>query len=209
MPGKAIQEQFGQRVIEAFASFARADIRPVDVLEREEFAHVSDRALRRALAQVLYGVRWIYKLGLALLTRDEERGAHVRAQIVDYASVCEALLNYCVGHAIRRGHVSGTAYLWGDPDSKLKPLRWTHGVADNRLLARQSLWWLIRVSKEFRIVDANLAVDLDWLRVERNSVHIRQRATVGAQAFLNQSKKAFEVVSQTIGQTKAWKATHL
>jgi len=98
---KPIQEQFGAQVIDVFAAFARADLKTPAQLEADEFSHVTDDSLRMALAQVLYGVRWIYKLGPALLTKDEERAAHVRAQIVDYASVCEGLLSYCVAHAIR------------------------------------------------------------------------------------------------------------
>src|SRR3990170_3389411 len=80
MPGKPIQEQFGEHVIDAFATFARADIRTPDELEAAEFSHVSDASLRQALAQVFYGVRWIYKLGLALLTVKEERADDVARQ---------------------------------------------------------------------------------------------------------------------------------
>src|SRR5436309_3215232 len=124
MPDKPIQELFGQKVIEAFAAFARADLDDPTVLAANSFSHVTDAQLRKELSQVFYGARWIYKLGLALLTRDEERAAHVRAQIVDYASVCEALLFYCLAHAIRKGHTIGTGYQWMDPNTKRKPLNW-------------------------------------------------------------------------------------
>ena len=122
MPDRPIQEQFGQEVIEAFAKFARADLKTPLQLKADEFSHVADQALREELAQVFYGVRWIYKLGLALLTKDEERAAHVRAQIVDYASVCEGLLSYCLAHAIRQNHDIGTAHHWSDPDRRAKPI---------------------------------------------------------------------------------------
>jgi hypothetical protein len=104
VPDKPIQEQFGQQVIDAFAKFARSDLRSPADLAANEFSHISDASLRKHLSEVFYGVRWIYKLGLALLTKDEERAAHVRAQIVDYGSVSEGLLSHCVEHAIRNGH---------------------------------------------------------------------------------------------------------
>src|SRR2546425_6866959 len=125
MPEKPIQELFGQKVIEAFADFARTDLDDPTVLEANSFNHVTDVQLRKELSQVFYGARWIYKLALALLTKDEERAAHVRAQIVDYASVAEGLLSHCVAHAIRRGHTVGTSYRWADPDRQQKPINWT------------------------------------------------------------------------------------
>lgn len=204
---KPIQEQFGERVINAFAEFARADLRTASELEAEEFLHVSDPQLRRALAQALYGVRWLYKLGLALLAKDEERAAHIRAQVVDYASVCEGLLSDAVAHAIVNRHVAGESYKWADPDRKLRPLDWTtHNPV--RLLGKQPLWWLIRVSRDCDVVDGKLARDLDWLRRQRNAVHLRQRVALGQYAFLSQSRRAFQVVARTIRQTRIWKVAH-
>jgi hypothetical protein len=204
---KPIQEQFGDKVIEVFADFARMDLpQPAD-LEKDAFSHISDVRLRRALSNVFYGARWIYKLGLALLTRNEERAAHIRAQIVDYAAVCEAILSYCVGHAIRKGHTVGDTHCWKDPEHKSQPLRWSPSGSDS-LLRLQNLWWLIKVGQACRIIDAKLAQDLNWLRGERNAVHIRERVALGEAAYLNESRKAFELVIRTIDQTKRWKATH-
>ena len=122
---KPIQEQFGQRVIDAFADFARSDLKAPAELAADEFSHVTNPDLRQRLAEVFYGVRWIYKLGLAMLTEDTERAAHIRAQIVDYASVSEALLADCLAHAIRNGHTVGTAYTYKDPDIQRQPIRGT------------------------------------------------------------------------------------
>ncbi len=49
--------------------FTTADLTPVAGLEGNEFSHKSDRQLRKSLAEVFYGTRWIYKLKLFLLTR--------------------------------------------------------------------------------------------------------------------------------------------
>ncbi len=207
MPDKPIQEIFGQKVIEAFADFARADLDDSTALEANSFNHVADAQLRKELAQVFYGARWLYKLGLALLTKDEERAAHVRAQIVDYASVCEALLSHCLAHGIRRGHTIGTGYQWIDPDTRHKPLTWNRAQPD-RVLAKQSMWWLVRIAREFHIVTPTLERELDWLREQRNTVHLRARASLGATAFLNQSKRAFEATTETIRETKVWRGVH-
>lgn len=202
---KAIQIQFGQQVIELLANLARSDLKLPDALAREEFAHVTDARIRRALAQVFYGVRWIYKLGLALLFKDEERAAHIRTQIVDYASICEALLSFCVGHAISHGLARGESYKWKYPDKREGPLRWGPGSPDP-LLRKQGLYWLVRVAEEFGIIGADLAEHLQWLRTERNAIHIRERVAMGSQAYLAESKKAYELVYEVIRETKLWMA---
>ena len=207
MAEKPIQEQFGQQVIDAFADFARSDLKSPTELVRDEFSHVTNATLRRRLADVFYGVRWIYKLGLALLTKDVERAAHIRAQIVDYASVSEALLSDCIAHAIRRGHTTGLGYTYMDPDKQQRPITWNMRnpqPARHRL----SLWWFIRIAREFGIVSTALEADLDWLREQRNTVHLHRLSAVGEAAFLSQSQKAYGVVTRTIRQTKRWKAAH-
>lgn len=207
MASRPIQEQFGQDVIDAFARFARADLKTPDQLEADEFSHVSDATLRRHLCEVFYGVRWIYKLGLALLTTDTERAAHVRAQVVDYASVCEGLLAYCLAHAIRNGHDVGTGYQFRDPDKRSKPIAW-NTANPGPMLRRQTFWWMIRVAREFGIINASLEADLDALRKARNTVHLQQRSVVGKTAFLNQSRRAFDTAMKSIRQTKSWRSSH-
>jgi hypothetical protein len=93
MADKPIQELSGTTIIDAVRDFARADIFDVPQIERQFFSHVADAALRRTLVETLWGARWIYKLGLALLVQDEEQMAHVRCQVIDYRSVCEGLLH--------------------------------------------------------------------------------------------------------------------
>jgi len=204
---KPIQEQFGQRVIDAFADFARSDLKTPIELENDEFSHVTNATLRRRLSEVFYGVRWIYKLGLALLTKDAERAAHVRAQIVDYASIAEGLLSDCLAHAIRHGHTSGADYTYRDPVNQLRPITWNVSNPEP-MLRRLSLWWFIRIAHEFGIIGPALEADLHWLREQRNTVHLQERSALGQTAFLNQSRKAYGIVTQTIRQTKKWKAAH-
>lgn len=207
MTSKAIQEQFGQKIIESFAEFARHDLQDIPTLEASTFNHVADARLRRELAQVLYGARWIYKLGLALLTSNEERAAHVRAQIVDYAAVSEALLSYCISHAIRRGHTVGVGYTFDQPDTSQRPLVWNVANPDP-MIAKRTMWWLAKIAAQFQIITPALETELQWLREQRNTVHIRARVALGATAFLNQSKRAFEATLDTVTRTKTWMAGH-
>ena len=201
---KPIQEQFGQVMIDAVNSFARQDLQTVAAVEAANFPHIGDVALRHRLAETLYGARWIYKLGLALLVRDAEQVAHVRAQLIDYASVCEGTLLDMIDHAMQIGLLRGSKYRYRDPDKQTQVLAWKVG-RHHALLARQSLYWFICVSEEEGIVSSHLAKDLQWLREERNRVHIRSRTH---QSFLGASRDAFDVVLKTINQTRQWKLGH-
>jgi len=208
---KPIQEYIGERAIEAFTEFARSEIPELDELENGMFRHVKEPKLRHAMAQVFYGSRWIYKLGLVTLAREEERAAHVRAQIVDYASLCEALLSYCNGYAIDRKHTRGSAHLYVNPDepvaAKKRAINWGR-FSTEATLRQQSFWWHARIAREFGIISKTLFDTVDWMRKERNAVHVRQRVALGAAAYLNESKRAFQVLLDTTERTKAWIATH-
>jgi len=201
---KPIQATLGERLIALVADFARADVPTPDQLAASEFAYVEDRALRAALADVYYGARWLYKLGLALLVKDTERAAHVRAQLVDYASICEALLSDAIGVAIRKGRYVGDVWKYSDPDRKSRPIPWELREPA-ALLSKQTFWWFVRIAREFGIVGDELTGSLDWLRNQRNAVHLRQFASLGHAAYLNQSKKAYGIMMQTISETKSWR----
>ena len=120
-----------------------------------------------------------------------KRAAHVRAQIVDYASVSEGLLADCLTHAIRNGYTTGTGYTFDDPDRRKRPITWN--VANpGPTLRYRNFWWMIRIAREFGIISAALAEGTHWLRDQRNTVHLQERSAVGRTAFLNQSKRAYE-----------------
>jgi hypothetical protein len=198
---KVVQENFGEKIIEAVRDFAKTDLKSVGDLEADEFSHVSDDRLREALATTFYGTRWLYKVGLALLVRDAEQLAHVRAQVMDYGGVCEGLLSDALLHALRTGRLRGTKYQFfkfGDPKARIN---W--GVLDPlSQLTRQSFFWHIEVAAEEGIIDARLQSRLDTMRKERNTVHMRARTY---NAFLGTSKALFASTIATIHQTKAWR----
>lgn len=199
---KVIQEQFGQAMIDAVAAFARRDVRSTSVLAANEFAHVADRDLRRALAETLYGARWLYKLGLALLTSNEERAAHVRIQVIDYASICEALLADLIVQAHRKGKLKGTQHQFIDI-RQTRALYW-----DSRDPFRTanvtSFDWRIKVAEESSIVNAALAAKLHRLRGHRNTVHLTQKVMQGVRYYLGLGKFGHEVVHELIDQTAKW-----
>ena len=197
---KLIQEQFGEVMLEAMREFARKDLGDPAGYELTYFNHVGDGALRTTLAETMYGARWIYKLGLALLVRDAEQLAHVRAQILDYSSVCEGLLSDMVRHAIVSHHVVGAKHL---VNSRGQAINWASGITAK--LTKQTFFWFIEVAEEEAIISPGLATRLQTLRKERNTIHLRSRTY---NAYLGASRSAFGVLTDTIQATRDWRNAH-
>jgi hypothetical protein len=203
MADKPIQEQFGETLLEAVKNFARHDLGTAAEYENTHFAHVADGQLRTTLAETMYGARWLYKLGLALLVEDTELLAHVRAQVLDYASICEALLGEMLRYAISQNITIGRKYQFYNTRHLTKPIDWRRGV--HAKLQNLSLFWLIDVSHEENIINAALADDLHKLRKERNTIHLHSRTH---RAYISTSRESFRVLMEAIRQTRDWRNAH-
>ncbi len=198
---KPIQENLGQTLIDAIHSFAKKDLDSVEEIEEKYLSHISDTLLRKSLAETVYGARWIYKLGLVLLVRDEEQLAHTRAQLIDYGSVCEAVLSDMILHGIRQNRMKGERYLYQNPVLLTKKIEWSPTTLEKEIRKR-SFNWLIIVAEEEKMIDTALKVKINWLKGQRNKVHLRENVT---RSYLNKSHHAFENMSDLFKQTKKWK----
>jgi hypothetical protein len=199
---KTIQEQFGQEIIDAVSRFAQRDIDDVNTLAANEFSHVSDPDLKQALAETLYGTRWLYKLGLALLADNHERFAHVRAQIIDYASVAEALLADIIVQAYRKGKLSGAQWQRRSVRGN-SALRWNNSNPE-QTVSRASFEWCIIVANESGIINSSLATKLHSIRTRRNTVHLTAKVMAGISYYAGLAKRSREAMLETVRQTKAW-----
>lgn len=205
---KDIQEQFGSTVIQTIIDFAKSDLKSVHQLENDEFSHIDEDDLRKSLALTYYGARWIYKLGLALLIKDEEQMAHVRTQVVDYGSVCEGLLSGCLLHALKKNCLRGKKYQYKQLNKTNRRIKKT-GKRINwkvrnpfKQLQYQNFEWHIEVAAEEGIINHELKAKLHQMRRQRNTIHLRKRTE---KAFLGTSRNLYLTVRETIEQTKRWR----
>ena len=206
MSSKLIQEQFGQEIIDAMARFAKRDIKEPAALQADEFSHVQDPDLKSALAETLYGTRWLYKLGLALLASNVEQFAHVRAQIIDYASIAEALLADVIVQAHGKGLLAGTQYQLKYTKGAT-PLTWNN-ANPSETVAHTTFEWRIKVAHESAIIDTALSGQLNSIRTRRNTVHLTAKVLAGVNYYAGLAKRSHEAMHETIRQTKAWVAAN-
>lgn len=168
------------------------------------FSHVGDAQLQKVLAETLYGARWIYKLGLALLVRDVEQMAHVRQQVVDYGAVCEGLLSDMIHHNISSSRMTGQKYKYSNITHLQGPINW--GVTDTlSRISRQGFYWLIEVAHEESIISDRMEKRLHKMRTERNTVHLRARTY---QTFIKTSRSLYQTMYDLVVETQAWKAAN-
>jgi len=206
MSSKAIQEQFGQEIIDAMARFAKRDIKEPAALMADEFAHVQDAAMKQALAETLYGTRWLYKLGLALLANNVEQFAHVRAQIIDYASIAEALLADMIVQAHGKALLAGPQYLKKFTRGHT-PLVW-NAATPSETVSHTTFEWRIKVAHESGIINSSLSGQLNGIRARRNTVHLTAKVMAGVVYYAGLAKRSHEAMHETIRQTKAWSAAN-
>lgn len=197
---KTIQEELGDRFIAAFREVASHEIYNVSHW-CNELAHMASGNLKQTVAETIYGARWLYKLGLVFLTRDDEQNAHVRAQISEYSAAIEAILTDMIVYAHDNSLLIGTQYR---ADFKGNSVRWLHHSGKYTVIAKLGFAWIIKVAHEEGIINGNLNRELTWLRNRRNEIHLAARSRY---AFTPTSKKAYNVLLNTINSTRAWKAT--
>jgi hypothetical protein len=206
MSGTQIQAMFGQAVIDAVSNFAKNEIQTPEAIAATDFSHVSNQDLQKALSETLYGARWLYKIGLALLTSNLEQSAHIRTQVIDYASVCETLLADIILQAYSKGLMTGQQRNFFDL-KKHKPLYWN---TNNPLatINKTTFEWRIKVAEEEDIINAALATHLNSIRTHRNTVHLTQKVMSGSSYYVGLAKKSYTTLHELINQTKQWVASN-
>jgi hypothetical protein len=201
----AIELHLGAVVLDAIHEFALYHVQSPAELETTTFSFIKDPKLRSRLSETLFGARWLYKLGLVTVAADARRAAHVRAQIIDYASICEGVLVDAVTHGLVRGHFTGKAageIGFVGPGS-------SRGAVQTRVRKRYgSFAWMLKVAREERMVDLPLWERVDWLRDRRNGVHVAEVAATDVRMLIDASRHAYTTMVGTIDQIGAWVTHH-
>ena len=128
----------------------------------------------------------------------------VRAQIIDYAAVCEGILFDMVRHGIARNLLTGQKWRFGDPARLRQPINWTPAQQGQRL-PKMPFYWLSVVALEEGIVTQGCETEMEWLRNQRNKVHVKGGSTA---SYLGTSMRAYQAVFLLVRDTRRWRAMH-
>ena len=82
-----------KQVSELILEYCDRDL-PSDEYVSKMFAFIDDEKLRSRVQMEFYAARYVYKLGEALNVAEDRLHAHVKFQIVQYASIYEAIIVY-------------------------------------------------------------------------------------------------------------------
>lgn len=86
--------------IDEIKAYCRRDL-PAFPWFLEEFDFVEQETLRARLARAFYTARYVYKLMEALQVTGDELHAHVKFQVIQYASIYEATISYLLWNKFR------------------------------------------------------------------------------------------------------------
>ena len=126
----------------------------------------------------------------------------MRAQVIDYSSICEALLADLIVQAYRKNKLAGAQQGYFDVRQK-RVMNWN--AADPFLSVHSTTFeWRILVASESGIIDAALAAKLNTIRTRRNTVHLTLKVMTGVSYYAGLAKRTHESMHELIRQTAAW-----
>ena len=183
------------------------------------FDFIGDDKLQRQLGDAYYQARFLYKLMCGLqLPLNKQRGV-VKFQIVQYASICEAVLDmaltkYYKEEAEERFSV---VELKNEPSALAKDIRIAKGNTQlficsekkkKGVLKRTRIDFRTTFAVEKGILTNDLKNRLDILYDLRNNIHIIKAAEAEYNPKLREAKDGFELMREVVSYIKAYYQSH-
>lgn len=193
--------KFGCAILETIKNFSKNDITDRETIDRTYFAHVSDEAEKDAMTRVLRGARWLYKIALALDISEEELAVHVRAQVIDYVSVCETVLGDMIRQKAQQNINLGVCSRWMC-DCRISTTSSAEMIAQR--VSKVRLIKRIEIARSEGMIGSRTASALNRYREYRNTVHITKLAHDGTVFGLEKSFKAYQLMFVVLKQTQDW-----
>ena len=169
----------------------------------EYFDFISEPALRSALAGEFYAARYITKLMEALGSTGAELAAHCKFQVIQYASIYEAIISHvlwshCTGEAAFIEMVQGSEFRVVPVLSRSSQL--THnGERVYPCIKREVVTSEVSIRFDYKVdaavaigfVDNRYAPEIKEFYTLRNSIHLRTASKRQIQFQLDHSRRAY------------------
>lgn len=169
----------------------------------DQFAFIADDELKKRLGRAFYAARYVAKLMEALLASGDEIHAFIKFQVIQYASIYEAVISYLLWKkfASHPEVISLETHKAYKPVAALGKLT-TMSYGDEELFPcvyrdsktpRNSIPFKDKVDCGIRIgfIDASFAEDIKQIYALRNLAHIETEAEKEIELELENAKKGY------------------
>lgn len=179
----------------------------------EYFSFLSDDNIGKQLGDAFYQARFIYKLMNALRLPLAKQKAFIKFQIIQYASICEAVLDVAIEKYFKED---------AEKDFSIKELKkYPNALADDVKITAKGVSLVLCHEKEKKgelkrtrvdlkteyavrkgLITQEIKTTLDNLYDSRNNVHILKAARNQYSPKLKDAKDAFELMQKFVGEIK-------
>ncbi len=204
------------KIIDEVLNYCKRDLPQEHDWYINEFDFIKDQALQESLAREFYTARYIYKLMEALFLEDYELHAHLKFQIIQYASIYEAVINYLLLNNFKEDenvkkistHISlkDIAALSG-----LTEITYEGNKIFTCLKKETKTPWTsipfhdkVDASVDIGFVNEIYADEIKSFYTLRNSIHIEAAAKKNIEYEIEQSKIAYRRLRPFINDIKAF-----
>ena len=185
-----------------------------------EFSFINDENLRHQLAIEFYSARYIYKLMEALNVNNLELHAHAKFQVIQYASIYEAVVNYLLQAVLADEEKVRSLYYHKTykPESALAaPTKlFYYGIEAFICLYKDqktppsSIKFSDKIDTlvDLGVLEETYVDDIKEFYKARNSIHIETAVKENTEYHIELAKKAYRRMRPFIDQIKEFLASH-
>ena len=217
-----------REIITEVIRYCKRDIVPDETFSIEEspsnwfceyFSFLGDEKIQRQLGDAFYQARFLYKLMCGLRLKLSEQRGVVKFQIVQYASICEAVLDVAISKyfkteaekefSVTEFHHDSSALASNVKLSREnKPLYICREKKKKGDLKRTRVDAKTKFAAEKGLLTQDLKDRLDALYDLRNNIHIIKAAETEYDPKLREARDGFELMRELVGFIRDYYQTH-
>lgn len=218
------KKQLDPQIATAVVNYCNKDLVPDADYDAEEqfesewfenyFDFLGDENLKKHLGTAFYQARFMYKLMSALRLPKAKHQGIVKFQIIQYASIYEAILDYILKRDFedeiteRHGDMVYTPVPALSKDTKIfykeNPIYSCQKVKKKKAIRFMRIDWRTAFAVEKGIISEDVSKRICALYDLRNNVHILKATRNNYFPTIRQSKDAFELMEEFVAQVKIY-----
>ena len=183
------------------------------------FSFLCDDKLQKKLGEAFYQARFMYKLMCALRLPLNKQSGIVKFQIIQYASICEAVLDTAITHFFKTESENEFSIVEFKKDnnalcSNVKLIRKNETLVickekkKKGLLKRTRVDFKTSFAVKYGLLSGDLKNRLDVLYDQRNNIHILKATETNYRPKLKEAKESFILMEEIVEYIKQYYVSH-